>query len=405
MILGAGAGQLPLIRRAKAAGREVIAVSPEGDYPGFAEADGRVYCDLSDKEKILSAAKDLSIDAIASDQTDLSVPAVQYVAESLGLPHIECEDIDRFRHKHVMRQVCLDCGIPTIPFCVTDNPEEGRKALSGYGKSAILKPDDSQGSRGVHKIDGSEGFESAFEDALKHSKSGKVIVEKFIEGHELEVDSVIHNGEMISALVGDVYNFDVKDTFSSFERIYPASLDKGLYSQVVKYNEAVIKALGLSSGWTHGEYILTDDGKIFLLEIGARGGGNFIGSDIVRIMMGMGTDEMSFRTAIGDESFYGEVKYRDEHCAYKCFYLPEGRVKDIDVSDELLARKCLVAHNLDHIHKGQEIFRNTDKTGRYTLVIKADSRAALIKEMKDIENMIHISVEDTEGNVRGIIWR
>ena len=49
---------------------------------------------------------------------------------------------------------------------------------------------------------------------------------------------------------------------------------------------------------------------MYLLEVGARGGGNFIGSDIVRTMLGVSTDEMAFDTAIGDLSFYNRVHLR-----------------------------------------------------------------------------------------------
>ena len=66
MILGAGAGQLPLIRRAKEAGWHTIVVSPKGDYPGFALADEIAYCDIADIDAIAKLAQTMQIDAIVT---------------------------------------------------------------------------------------------------------------------------------------------------------------------------------------------------------------------------------------------------------------------------------------------------------------------------------------------------
>ena len=80
MILGAGAGQLPFINICKQKGAFVVAISPKGDYPGIKAADSFYDCDTRDKERILEIARKEHIDAITTDQTDVSVPAAAYVA-------------------------------------------------------------------------------------------------------------------------------------------------------------------------------------------------------------------------------------------------------------------------------------------------------------------------------------
>lgn len=405
MILGAGEGQLPLIKRAKDNNYYTIVVSPCGNYPGFELADRCVYQDVSDNETILSLALEEKIDAIATDQTDVSIPTVQYVAQKIGLPHIKCSNIDNFRVKSKMRMVCEENGIKTPPFFVTDKIEEAHNFLNDLGCATIIKPVDSQGSRGVHKVTEISELEDAFYDAQSYSKSGSVIIEKFIVGQEIEVDSVFKEGNLYATLIGDVFNFGVKDTFSSYERIYPTSYSSEVQRKIVKQNEFIIKTLGLISGWTHGEYVVTPDEDVYLLEVGARGGGNFIGSDIVRIMLGMGTDEMSFLTAIGDDTFYNRISLQDSYCAYKCFYLPSGVVKTIMITPGLLERDFVVCHNLSHIHVGDVIGQNTDKTTRFTIVVKSYSREELSQILIFIEQNIHIKVQTSENVLEGPIWR
>lgn len=405
MILGAGEGQLPIIKRAKQAGWRTIVVSPQGDYPGFKIADASFYYDLSNKEEILKIAEKESISAIATDQTDISVPTVLFVAKKMGLPHIDCRDIDNFRFKSLMRDICHSFGIPTIPYCVTDNFQEASNFFCSLSsRVAIMKPVDSQGSRGVQKVSSILELADSFLEAKKHSSSGYVIIERFIDGKEIEVDAVVKDGDIKCTLIGDVYNFDLKNTFSAYIREYPTQLPARIQREIIRINGQILSALGLVTGWTHGEYMYSTDGMLYLLEVGARGGGSFIGSDIIREMMGVGTDEMAFDLAIGDKSFFERVFLHDVFCAYRCFYLPEGEVFSINILEGYLEKSFILAHNLDKIYVGMRTHENTDKTSRFTIVIKEDSRASLKKRLLEVEQSICILIKTPKG-IQGAIWR
>ena len=47
-----------------------------------------------------------------------------------------------------------------------------------------------------------------------------------------------------------------------------------------------LTALGVTNGASHSEYRITEEGKIYVMEIGARMGGDFIGSDLVQLSTG-----------------------------------------------------------------------------------------------------------------------
>lgn len=405
LILGAGIGQMPLIQRAKAAGWRTFVVSPAGNYPGFALADERCYADISDRDAILAIAQEKNISAIATDQTDVSVPALQYVAEKLGLPHICCSNIDNFHFKSRMRSVCQSAGLPTIQCAVVSSLSEAQDSYASIPSGlAIVKPTDSQGSRGVQQVTSPSDLEEAFQEALKYSKEGRVIIEQYIVGQEIEVDSILKDSRIVGCLIGDVFNFDVKNTFSAYERIYPSSLPSDIQQRIYEINRLTLQALGMRTGWVHGEYIVAEDGQIYLLEAGARGGGNFIGSHIVRTMLGVSTDEMAFATAIGDESFYDRVAIQDNYCAYKCFYLPQGIVESISIADRLLADPNVLVHNFDELMPGLKANNNTDKTSRYTILFNASSRELLLSKMQALPSLIDIKVETPLG-LQSCIWK
>ena len=149
LILGAGEGQIPLILRAKEAGWHTIVVSPKGDYPGFELADEIAYCNIADINAVVDLAKTLQVQAIATDQTDIPVMAIQRVAKEMGVPAIRCVDINNFRYKSRMRELCQSAGIKTIPYLVTSDIQSVNYFLEQQVGSIIIKPVDSQGSRGV----------------------------------------------------------------------------------------------------------------------------------------------------------------------------------------------------------------------------------------------------------------
>lgn len=406
LILGAGEGQVPLIQRAKNAGCYALVVSPNGKYPGFAWADECVYADISDAERMLEIAKEKQIHAIATDQTDVSISSVQYVAQTLNLPCIQCENIDHFRYKSLMREVCQQSGIPTIQYCTTSNLNEAIEFFSTkVNDSAILKPVDSQGSRGVTVVQSVEELQSAFALAQKYSKSNRIIIEQFIDGQEIEVDSVIKDGKILASLIGDVYAFKSLKTYSSYERIYPTQMfEPDEQIEIERTNEKIIKVLGLSTGWTHAEYIVSKKGEIYLLEVGARGGGNFVGSDILKCMFNIGSDEMALETSLGNTSFYDKIVSTQKCCACKSFYLPEGCIESININEQFISQSFVLRHNLFDLQIGRKTGKNTDKTSRYTIVVEAASAAELRRILDEIPAQIDIRVK-TENEIQSIIWK
>lgn len=405
MILGAGEGQVPLIKLAKGAGWYTIVVSPHGNYPGFALADECLYTDISDRDAILQMAKETQISAIATDQTDISVPTVLYVAEQLGLPHIECTDVDNFRYKSRMRTICHEAGLPTIASCVTGNSEEAKAFLRSLTNPvAIIKPVDSQGSRGVAKVDSVAALETAFAHAMNYSKRKEIIIEQFIEGQEIEVDTVVRDGEIKAVLIGDVFNFQSANTFSAYERIYPTNLSDATQNYICSINSRTLSALGIRTGWTHGEYIVSNDGEVYLIEAGIRGGGNYIGSDIVRTMLGYGTHEMAFLAATGDTSFYDKVALQPQFCAYKCFCLPAGEIVELHIDKDFLAQECVLCHNLESLYEGKITDSHMDKTNRFTVVLKAPTRELLRQYIDAVPTHISVKVR-TEHGIETEFWK
>ena len=177
MLLGAGEGQVPFLKICKEKDCYVIAVSIKGDYPCFKLADKSYYIDTRDKERILEVAQMEQIDAIITDQTDVSVPSVAYVAEKMGLRGIGYETALKFTDKYEMRKAAKEAGIGIPEFDRAYTADEAIVISERLGFPLIIKPTDGSGSRGVTKINNRKELIDAFLETQCYSGTGAVIME------------------------------------------------------------------------------------------------------------------------------------------------------------------------------------------------------------------------------------
>ena len=403
MILGAGSGQVDIIQKAKARGIHVIAVSPYGDYPGLKIADTTYDIDVRDEAAILELASREGVDGITTDQTDMAMRTVAYVAENLGLPGIGYECAKLFTDKYAMRRKSEELGLPTIKSAATNSCDEAVAFFKELGKPAIIKPVDNQGSRGINKIESVDDIVAAFETAKSFSKSNNVIIEQYIDGNEYEVDSIVINGVEHTLCYGDLIMFEEPGIFASRYRLYPSCRDEQEVERLLQLNKATIEGFGLLNGLTHSEYRADKDGTVYLIEAAARGGGAHVSSDIIGLQTGFDTSEylIDFALGLGD----GTPKFDTElcHCGTFSFYLPAGKVISAEGIEEAKALPFIRGNDLDEIEEGMTTKPYSDKTGRYISVLVADNRDELMERFYQYKEMIKIKVE-TEDGVKGPVW-
>ena len=124
MILGAGVYQLPLISAAQSRGFCAIVVSRKGDYPGIQIADKFLEIDTTDSKSILDSAREYSICGIATSGSDVCIPSVGLVVDSLGLSGSGFESSLKSMNKKAMKQAFLSFDVPTPRFGIAESINE-----------------------------------------------------------------------------------------------------------------------------------------------------------------------------------------------------------------------------------------------------------------------------------------
>lgn len=328
MVIAGGTWQVPIIKKAKELGYTVTNSNLYEDSIGFQYADYSAVADVKDKKTNLEIAKKYKIDGVITDQSDIAVPTVAYVAEQMGLPSIGNYYAELFTDKFMMREFCRKHGFCYPEYKLCSTKEEAIDFFNQIGKKIVIKPIDSQSSRGVYIIRDESEIVKCFEDTQQYSKDGaSVLAERFIEGTEFTIDGVKTLEGHVSLCISQKGHFEYNPSIAN-ELFFSHENDMYDYELLRETNNKLINATQLPYGLTHAEYKY-ENGNYYLIEMAARGGGTKIASDIVPIMSGVDNYKFLIENALGiDNNIPIEI---NSHYKNRCAVL---KFLDINTNDK-----------------------------------------------------------------------
>ncbi len=325
--------QIPIVNKIKAMGHKAYVVNPYEESPAFLYADGHLQADMFDEKAVTEYCRRVEADGIISDECDIAMPALARYGEILGLPTLTKENAHLFTDKFAMRDFCKLHGLPYPEYRMCYTKEEAKSFLFELGKKLIMKPLDSNSSRGVFTIEKESDIDEFFDEAMSYSRIQKaVLLERFIEGVEFTIDGIKTPSKHYSLAISEKKHFAHNKNIAS-ELYFTHENKKFDYDLLRRTNDAFVDLSNLKFGLTHAEYKY-EDGKFYLIEIAARGGGNRISSDIVSFMSGVDNYEyliQCYLGSIGDGNFSVPLEYSKRAAVLKFFETPKngGVVKEI----------------------------------------------------------------------------
>jgi biotin carboxylase len=334
-IVGAGIFQSPAIKKAKEMGITVVTVDKNPKSPGFAYADHFEIVDTGDTEGILRVAREYKIDGIMTLSTEVPVVPVAYVAEKLGLPAISVETAKKATRKYLMKQAFMEHGVPCPAFHMADNPEDLRKAESLLNFPLMVKPSEGYASKGVFKVHNNGQLEKAFYPARKESADSKVIIEEFIEGQHVSVESFIVDG-LIEMIYITNKIITKPPLYVPLRHSLPSRLSADVQDRIKEVAGTAVKALGIQNGPVNFDIKVTEKGPL-VLEMGARLGGNCLPM-IVEIHSGIDTIRESIMLALGGRPVLKE-QFRKHAGVRLLTSNVAGRIVNIAGVEELREKK------------------------------------------------------------------
>lgn len=306
-VIGASYLQFPLVQKAREMGIYTLCFAWEDGAVCKGIADEFYPISIVEKERILQICQEKQIDGICTIASDVAAPTVAFVAEQMGLVGNPYEAALRASNKYLMRNAFVKSGVLCPGYNVVTSLDEIQGNLTF---PLIVKPTDRSGSLGITKVDSLANLSPAVEKALGYSFKHEAIIEEYIEGREISVEFISYQGKHYPLQITDKVTTGTPH-FVELAHHQPANLDQKQYEEMYELTQKALNALGVMNGASHSEYKITAEGQAVVMEIGARMGGDFIGSDLVYLSTGYDFLKGVIDVALGRfvEPIFGKRQY------------------------------------------------------------------------------------------------
>ncbi len=303
MVLAAGLLQIDVIEKAKSMGYYVLAVDGNPKAPGFNVADKAICADIVNEETMLKIARDEHVDGVIHPCSEVSMAVMGRINDELGLSGISREQAICATNKHLMRKAFEKGNAPSPKSILAQDAEDAWSRLQNeFDTDAILKPSRNSGSRGIAKVSRNMDkgdFIRAYDESLSESRDHSVLIEQFIEGPEFSIEMIVWQGEIHVLTVTDKKTTGAPH-FVELGHNQPSCFSDTDVETLKAAAVAGVRALGVNNCACHAEAKLMN-GKAYLMEVGARLGGDFISTELTHLSTGIDMVAAAIDVALGVE--------------------------------------------------------------------------------------------------------
>ncbi|OQY34342.1 MAG: hypothetical protein B6241_05000 [Spirochaetaceae bacterium 4572_59] len=273
-MLGGGPAQVSLIRRAKDLGYKVVVSDLNPQAPGLKEADYPSLASTFDEEAVLRDARKFHSDFLVTAGTDQPVLTAARVSAALNLPYfLTPSQALVVTNKKVMKQAFRGHGIPTMDFTFL-KPGFHDSELEGLHFPLVIKPLDSQGQRGVLRVENCEEIRRNISIVLSFSRQEEILAEEYYPSIELTVSGWVEKGRAHIFSITDRVTVDNGPHLGvCVSHRYP-SLCHGDWDELEVLTAKITAMIGLKNGPLYFQ-ILSGDRGYRVNEIACRLGGAY----------------------------------------------------------------------------------------------------------------------------------
>lgn len=272
IVLGGTHDHIRLIEILKVKGYYTILIDYFENPPARVFADEHIRESTLNLEAVTNLAKEIRPDIVITACIDQALLTMAYVCEKLALPcHISYQTALELTNKAYMKSKFREHQISTTPFVVHNSLN--LETFTGLKFPIVVKPVDSNSSKGITKVKIYSDLEEAVRIAFSHSRAKEIIIEEFVDGEEFSVDVAVKDGEPTVLLV--TKNIKMRrneNTFTITQSYYPATTDKLILSEINEIIKKIVIAFNIQNSPLLVQ-LIHNHGTLNVIESSARLGG------------------------------------------------------------------------------------------------------------------------------------
>jgi biotin carboxylase len=400
LILGGSNVQLNAVKRAKSKGHTVIV----SDY--FEDAPAKALCDFGelastfDIEGSIRVAEKYKIDGVMTLGTDQPVYTAAKVADTFSLPSfLSLETAKAVTNKKVMKQIFRMNNIATANFRIISK-DFTEAQLEGLRFPVVVKPLDSQGQRGVYRLESIGEIRSVFDEVLSFSRENEILVEEYYPNEEITISGWAHEGVAYILTVTDrVCYHNYPHIGVCIAHDFPSKHLRDCYRDIINLTQKITTSFGINNGPIYYQFIVGAEG-IKVNEIACRIGGAYE-DEFIPVVTGVDILDMLIEGSIGgtiDVSTLANysLNQNKKHLSVQMIFAAHGKVKFLNDMEELKMKPGVIQAKynikLDSVIGGIE---NATARAGYMIVV-GQSQEDLEENIRRVYEDLQIL--DAEGN-------
>lgn len=389
LIIGASILQLPAITKAKEMGLEVAVTDFNPEAIGIPYADKYFNASTIDIEAIVRIAEEYQPDGIITLATDMPMRSIAAATSKLGLVGITFDTALKSTDKAEMIKAFHSAGVPAPWYYIITNEAVFNEKFAEFTFPCIMKPTDNSGSRGVTLVKSVDELVDAYKYSREQSRNGSVIVEEYLQGHEVSAEVIVYKSKVHILQVTDKLTTGAPN-FVEMGHSQPSLFIGETLDRIHDVATKACVAVGIENGPAHVEMMVTECGPK-MIELGARMGGDCIATHLVPLSTGIDMIKATIDIALGNEPDLEQKLYCGSAIRY--FDLPLGTIKSITgeydaMNEEGVCAIMFTKHVGDNV---TSIHSSLDRVGM--IICQAKSAEAAITQCIKAKKKVKFEIE------------
>lgn len=390
VFIGGGIETLPGVRLAQTMGLRVVVTDGSAAAPCLAQADHPLLADTYNPAatlRVLAAfvQKNGPIHGVLCLGSDVPHTVAQ-VAEAHHLPGHSIETAALAMDKLAMKQRFLAAGVPVPWFAPVADTAELLAIIRAEGLPLVIKPVDSRGARGVIRLTSDVDPRWAFQCAQRFSPTGRVMVERYLDGPQISTESMFIDGSAYTPGFSD-RNYERLEQFAPYfiedGGQMPSHLPRAACNRIRDLVGEAGRALGARNGVVKGD-IVWHRQQPYVIELAARLSGGYFCTHSIPLNTGVPFVELAIRQAMGEVVQPHELDPRWERFVCQRYLFPSpGEVIDVRGADRVSALPQIAFLDL-RVQPGSVVPAMESHPARAgVLIATGSSAAAALKHAED----------------------
>lgn len=248
----------------------IINNNPETVSTDYTTADKLYFEPLTPEDvlNILEIEKAEGIIASLGGQTaiNLAKPLSDRGVKIIGT---DCDAIDKAENRDLFEKLLLELDIPQPKGKAVTSIEEGVKVASDIGYPVLVRPSFVLGGRAMQIVKGEEQLRHYLKTAVEIDKDKPVLVDKYIEGREVEVDAICDGRDIFVPGIMELVERTGIHSGDSIS-VYPSfSISNKVKGTILQYARKLGLGIGIK-GLYNIQFIVDKNDNVFIIEVNPR---------------------------------------------------------------------------------------------------------------------------------------